>query len=83
MGIPGGGSDVSVYSVNLRCNFVMRVVVARSSVVIVAFVVDNFPTAWCLSVVVVARFESAWAWVCSVCSWTAVFACPVAAQMWA
>ena len=59
--IVGGGSDASAYSVNWRCNFVMRVVDADSSEVSVALVVDKVPTAWCLAVVVVERFASAWA----------------------
>ena len=83
VGINGGDSDASVYSVNWRCNFVMRVVSARSSIVRVAFMVDNILTAWRLAVVAVARFASALVWVCSICSWTAGFAYPVAAQMWA
>ena len=61
----------------------MRVVAAHSYVVSVAFVVDNVPTAWRSDVFAVARFASAWAWFCSICSWTDVFSCPVAAQMWA
>ena len=83
MGVAGGGSDASVYIVNWRCNFLVRVVNACSSEVSVAFVVDNFPTAWRLAVVAVARFGRAWAWVCSVCSWNAMFSFPLAAYMWA
>ena len=83
MGVAGGGSDASVYSVNWRCKFLMTVVAARSSKVSVVFVVDNVPTSWRSAVVAVSRFASAWAWVCCICSWTAVFACPVAAQTWA
>ena len=83
VGVAGGGSNVSVCSVNCCCKFVMRVVAARGSVVIVAYMVDIVPTAWRLAVVAVARFVSAWAWVYSICSWTAAFACPVAANMWA
>ena len=40
MGVIGGGSDASVFSVNWSCKFVMRVVAARSSEVSVVFVVD-------------------------------------------
>ena len=83
VGVTGGESDASVHSVNRRCNVVMRVVAARSSAVIVAFVVDNVPTACQLDVVAVARFASAWEWISSICSWTAAFACPVATHMWA
>ena len=61
VGVTGSGCDASVYSVNWRCNFLMRVVAARSSAVSVAFLVDNVPTAWLSDVVVVARFVSAWA----------------------
>ena len=62
--ISGGGCDASVYSVNWRCNFVMSVISARSYVVSILFVVENVPTAWRSAVVTVARFASAWAWVC-------------------
>ena len=81
VGVKGGDSDASVYIMNWRCNFVMRVVAARSYSVIVSFVVDNVPTAWGLAVVALARFASDWEWVCSICSWTAAFACPLDAQM--
>ena len=64
--VAGGGSDVSVYRLNWRCNFVMRVFAKHSSEVSVAFMVDNVTTAWQSAVVAVERFESAWAWVCSV-----------------
>ena len=83
VGVAGGGSDASVYSVNWRCNSVVRVVAVQSSAVSVAFVVDNVPTAWRSAVVAVARFASAWACVYCICYWTAVFACQVAAHIWA
>ena len=71
--IVGGGSDASAYSVNWRCNFVMRVVDAHSSAVSVAFVVDIVTSAWGLAVVAVERFASASAWFCSIFSCTTVF----------
>ena len=80
--VASGGCNASVYSVNWSYNFVISVVAARSSVVSVAFVVDNFPTAWQLDVVTVERFAIAWSWVCSICSRTDAFYCLVAAQMW-
>ena len=79
VGIAGGGSYVSMYSVNWPCNFVMRVVATHSYVVSVAFLVDIVTTDWRLAVVVVARFASTWEWVFSICYWTDMFACLVAA----
>ena len=66
VGVAGGGSHASMYSVNQRFNFVMRLVSAKSHAVSVAFVVENVPTAWRSDVVAVAKFVSAWAWVCSI-----------------
>ena len=66
VGVAGGGSHASMYSVNQRFNFVMRLVAARSSTVRVVFVVDNIHTAWRSAMVTVARFASAWAWLCSI-----------------
>ena len=82
VGVAGGGSDASMYSVNCRCNFVIRVVSARSSALSVALVVDKVPNFWRPAVIAVARFASPWAWVCSICSRTDAFYCLVAAQMW-
>ena len=73
VGVTGGVSDASMYSVNWRCNLVMRVVDARSSAVSVAFVVDIVTSAWGLSVVAVERFASSSAWFCSIFSCTTVF----------
>ena len=60
VGVAGGGSDASFYSVNWRCNFVMRVVSACSYAVSIAFVVYKFTTAWTSAVVAVARFQRDW-----------------------
>ena len=60
VGVVGGGSDASVYSVNWCCNFLMRVVFAQSSVVSVAFVVDKAPTDWWSAVVMVEMFANDW-----------------------